>query len=267
MAAKGDSGRVAGELQTLRLTYNENIDGDRLASALEVIRDAQYRSSWRSYQQLQYLPSSVDDLISRGNGPVRLQQRVGAYADVTSPRFGNWRHIVGVNVFQQGVDGYTGTIEFNTTWYATDALTLRLIALPELSDDWLLWRGGNLFGSYRSKLLQLDLRADWIPRPRHELRLRWQWVGIDAEPRATYRNAPDGGLLRSDDALEPFTVSSLAVQFRYRYEIGPQSDFYIVYSRGGFERFDEQRSLGGLFGDMLEVRDSDQLLLKLRYRL
>ncbi|HEV8333103.1 MAG TPA: DUF5916 domain-containing protein [Steroidobacteraceae bacterium] len=267
VAATGDSGRIAGELQTLRLTYQENLDGDRLTSAIEGSRDVQYRSSWRSYQQLRYLPSSVDDLISRGNGPVRLQERVDVYGDVTSPRFGRWRYIVGGNLFQQGVEGYSGSIEFNTTWYATDALTLRLIALPELSEDWLLWRGNTLFGSYRSKLLQLDFRADWIPRPRHELRLRWQWLGIDAEPRAAYRNAADGELMRTAEELEPFTVSSLAVQFRYRYEIGPQSDFYIVYSRGGFQRFEEQRSLGGLFGDMLDVRDSDQLLLKVRYRL
>lgn len=267
VAAAGDSGRIAGELQTLRLIYQENLDGERLTSAIEGSRDVQYRSSWRSYQQLSYQPASVDDLISRGNGHVRLRERLGAYGDVTSPRFGRWRHIVGVNVYQQGVDGYTGAVEFNTAWYATDALTLRLIALPELSEDWLLWRGGTLFGSYRSKLLQLDLRADWIPRPRHELRLRWQWLGIEAEPRATYRNTADGELLRTIDPLDPFTVSSLAVQFRYRYEIGPQSDFYIVYSRGGFQRFDEQRSLGGVFGDMLDVRDSDQFLLKLRYRL
>jgi hypothetical protein len=267
VAATGESGRVAGELQSLRLTYQENLDGDRLTSGIEASRDVQYRSSWRSYQQLRYLPSSVDDLISRGNGPVQLQERIDLYGDVTSPRFGRWRYIVGANLFQQGVDGYSGSVELNTTWYATDELTLRLIALPELSEDWLLWRGGNLFGSYKSKLLQLDFRADWIPRPRHELRLRWQWIGIDAEPRAAYRSAADGELLRVDDPLLPFSISSLAVQFRYRYEIGPQSDFYVVYSRGGFQRFDDERTLGGLFDHMLDVRDSDQILLKLRYRL
>jgi len=267
VAATGESGRVAGELQTVRIVYQENIDGDRLTSAIEGSRDVQYRSSWRSYQQLRLLPASVDDLISRGNGPVSLRERVDVYGDVTSPRFGRWRYIAGVNLFQQGVEGYSGSVELNTTWYATDQLTLRLIALPELSEDWLLWRGGNLFGSYKSKLLQLDFRADWIPRPRHELRLRWQWIGIDAEPRATFRNAANGELLRTDDALLPFSISSLAVQFRYRYEIGPQSDFYVVYSRGGFQRFDDERTLGGLFDHMLDVRDSDQLLLKLRYRL
>jgi hypothetical protein len=63
-------------------------------------------------------------------------------------------------------------------------------------------------------------------------------------------------------------VNNLGLQVRYRYEIGPLSEVFLVYARGGFHLLqDDDRSVGDLFGDMSDVRDSDQFLVKVRYRL
>lgn len=227
-----------------------------------------YRNAWLAYQRLQYFPESVDDLLSQGNGPVKIDQRLGAYFDTTSPRIGNWRYIFGANVFQQGVDGYSQSIELNATWYASERLTVRMIAQPQRATDWLLWEGGNLFGSYRTRRLDLDFRLDWIPSPRHELRLRWQWIGIDAEPNAAYRTGSGGELTRTEEPLLPFTLANLGLQLRYRFAIAPQSDFYVVYSRGGYrQELDDQRRVNELFEDMWGLRDADQVVVKLRYKL
>ncbi len=66
--------------------------------------------------------------------------------------------------------------------------------LPQYSDDWLLWEQGNLFGTYRARRLDFDFRLDWIPAPRHELRIKWQWIGIEAEPRQAWRTDANGEL-------------------------------------------------------------------------
>ncbi|NJO13550.1 MAG: hypothetical protein HC872_08885 [Gammaproteobacteria bacterium] len=53
------------------------------------------------------------------------------------------------------------------------------------------------------------------------------------------------------------------MQLRYRYEIGPLSDLYFVYGRGGFSLMrDEEQGVGNLFGSMFDVRDADQLLVE-----
>ncbi len=66
----------------------------------------------------------------------------------------------------------------------------------------------------------------------------------------------------------PFTVSNLGLQLRYRYEMAPQSELFLVYGRGGYDLIDEDdRTVTQLFRDMGEVRDSDQFLIKFRYRL
>ena len=48
----------------------------------------------------------------------------------------------------------------------------------------------------------------------------------------------------------------------------PQSDFYVVYGRGGLELEDDpaEPGLGHLFSSAFELRDSDQLIVKVRYR-
>ena len=261
-------GRINGETQRLYTYYRENADGERLQSRLQLSRNVQYSSSWNAYQELRYLTSGVDDLISRGNGPVQLDERASAYFDATSPRFGDWQLAFGGYLYQQGVQDYSGRLQLTTSWYATQKLTVRIDLLPYYFDDWLLWEGSNLFGSYRGKRLDYDLRVDWIPAPRHELRVKWQWIGIDAEARAAYRTDADGDLFVVPERLPPFTVNNLGLQVRYRYEIGPMSELFLVYARGGFDLLrDDERSVGDLFGDMSDVRDADQFLIKLRYRL
>jgi len=279
VAAAGTDSRVSGETQRLYLAYRENLDGERLQSRVQVSRDVQYRSAWRAYEELRYIPSGVDDVISRGNGPVRLRQRFGAYTDISSPRIGNWVYMLGGYLFQQGVEDFSGWIFVGASWYPHENLTARLTLQPQYSADWLLWDNGTLFTSYEARRLDFDFRLDWIPAPRHELRVKWQWIGIDADPQQVYRTDSRGGLLpfvpvaatlRSSQlpATGPFTLSILGLQVRYRFEMGPQSDLFVVYGRGGLQMFnDDDRDVGQLFTDMTDVRDADQILVKVRYRL
>ncbi|MBL8268861.1 DUF5916 domain-containing protein [Steroidobacter sp.] len=263
-----DGGRVSGETQKLYTFYRENTDGQRLQSRLALSRDVSYASKWKAFQELRYVTSGVDDLLSRGNGTVRLKDRMSAYMDITTPRYGDWQFTLGSHVFQQGVEGYSGWMQFLAAWYPTEKLTLRFDLLPQYSADWLLWQDANSFGSFRAKRLDYDFRLDWIPAPRHELRIKWQWIGIDAELRRAYRTDAAGNLLPSTDPILPFTVNNLGLQVRYRYEMGPMSELFLVYARGGYNFIDaDERGVNELFRDMTDVRDADQFLIKVRYKL
>ena len=68
--------------------------------------------------------------------------------------------------------------------------------------------------------------------------------------------------------LAPFTVNNLGLQVRYRYEIGPLSELFLVYARGGFDLLtDDDRGVGDLLRGMSDARDADRFLIKVRYRL
>lgn len=268
VSSSNPSSRISGETQRLYLVYRENDLGQRLQPRIQVSRDVQYMSSWRAFEDLRFFPSGVDDRISRGNGPVRLDERIGAYFDATSPRLGNWVFVYSAYVFQQGVQDYSAWLQLGVSWYPREDLTLRWNLLPQWADDWLLWDSDNLFGSFRAKRLDADFRVDWIPSPRHELRVKLQWIGLQATPRAAYRTDPGGELRRSSDIVAPFTVNNLGLQIRYRFELAPLSDLFLVYARGGYDQFDgAERGVDDLFRHIPDVRDSDQFLIKVRFRL
>lgn len=261
-------GYLSGVIDRLYAVYRENDDGQRLPSRLQLTQDLRFTSGWRFFQDYRYFTSGVDDLISRGNGPVRQQSRLAAFFDVESPRFDRWQYLVTLYGYQQGVSGYSGWTEIGLSYFPRENLTLRLNVIPAYSADWLLWRGDNAFGSYRTQRCDIDFHLDWFPAPNHELRVRWQWIGIDAEPERAYRSRPDGELVETSEALRPFTVSNLGLQIRYRYQIAPLSELFVVYSRGGYDlREEDHRSVGGLFTRMTDVRDADQFLVKVRFRL
>ena len=261
-------GRINGESQRLYAYYRENEAGQRLQSRLQLSRTVQYASVWAAYQELRYLTSGVDDLISRGNGPVQFDDRLHAYADFVTPRFGDW----------QLDDGRVPVPAGSAGLHRAPAAVGRLVSDRKADDAGrpaaLLLRRLAAVGRRQPVRLVPGRapgfcpRADWIPAPRHELRVKWQWIGIDAESRAAYRTDAAGRLFPTAETLAPFTVNNLGLQIRYRYEIGPLSEVFLVYARGGFHLLqDDDRSVGDLFGDMSDVRDSDQFLVKVRYRL
>lgn len=268
VAPERDRERISGEWQRLYLQYRENTEGVRLPSRLQLSRDVQYTSAWRAYQEVRYLPGGSDDLISRGHGPVRIRDRYAAYADVTTPRLGDWVYGAGAYVFQQGVDGWSSYAQFRASWYPTEALTVRAIVQPLWTEDWLIWVRDDLLGAFEAERLDLDLRVDWIPTPRHELRVKLEWIGISGDPRHAYRTTAHGDLARTADIVRPFTVSNFGLQIRYRYELAPMSELFVVYGRGGFDQIvEDERSVGDLLRNVTDVRDADQFFIKLRYRL
>lgn len=94
-------------------------------------------------------------------------------------------------------------------------------------------------------------------------------MGLDAEGRTAYSVAggPRARVLGPRPAN--FSLAQFGLQLRYRFELAPLSDLYVVYGRGGefFEEGGRRRGTGGLWSDALDAVVADQLFVKLRYRL
>ena len=110
-----------------------------------------------------------------------------------------------------------------------------------------------------------DFRA--IPgqlRQWHILSLR----ALDARLRQAWEVGPGGQPIAvpTPADVSDFSLSNLGFQVRYRYELAPLSDLYVVYSRGGLDEENQSRSLADLLGDATSLRDAEQILVKLSYR-
>jgi hypothetical protein len=64
-----------------------------------------------------------------------------------------------------------------------------------------------------------------------------------------------------------FALSRLTSQLRYRWEIGPLSDLFVVYTRGSNLPGRVDDSFDDLFDDALREPVIDVFVVKLRYRL
>jgi hypothetical protein len=208
-----------------------------------------------------------DDLISRGNGLVYLKNQFNAGLNYNTPRRGAWRKSMGVDVFQEGIEDWGFGLNAGLTWYPYEKLNLDLSISPRWSPDWLIWLPENQqLASFSRTNISGTLTGNWFPADRHEVRLKAQWLTIDAEVEQGYRIGQDSRLVADESPVDDFAMINFGLQLRYRFEISPLSDFYIVYSRGGLERInDPARNTLDLLGESTELRDADQFLVKLRY--
>ena len=251
--------------------YNDR--GLRLFNTVAVNQYSEYRDGGNRLWDVYVTGPLNDDLVLRGNGYVRLPARIGLYAERYWARAPDGRFEV-YGELRSANEGFDGRGRFlvdlfgETIYHANDRL--RFTASLQLVDnpDWVIWQGGNALGQFAGRQVFLSAGTTWQIDAKQELRVRLEAIGLDAEARVLWRVAPGGAASRTTEPLDDFALRNLGFQVRYRYQIAPLSDLYIAYVRGGslFEESQGGFSLGDEFSRAFDLRDSEQLLVKLSYR-
>jgi hypothetical protein len=262
-----EDSRSASVSWDLMSVLSQNTYGDRAPIIISLRRGEKLRSGAYIHLDIEYQTEGYDDLISRGNGLVRLNERWNAELSYLAPRRGAWGKHFEVMLFQEGYDDWAAGIEANVTWFYRNNLNIDFRVNPQWSRDWLIWLQGDQFASFSKRQVTGEIVSSWFPADRHEVRLRTQWYVINADAEQGYRIGPCGRLVASNDAVKSFAMINFGLQLRYRYEIAPLSDLYLVYSRGGIERIENSdHSTLRLLGKSSGLRNADQILIKVRYR-
>lgn len=263
-------------------SYRSNDQGERIAWAAAVNRQSNRRDGGNEFFDVAMWSRGQDDLIMRGNGIVEMPAKLYAYYERFRPRKGAWQLSGSARYAGEGLQGPGRggvTLSFEPTYFVNDSLSFGASLELSHNEDWLLWRNegrpqgrNNLLATYRSDLAYLAAGATWLIDPRQELRVRLEAIGLDAEAVQAWRVAGRTAVA-SDEAVPDFSVRNLGFQVRYRYELAPLSYLYIAYVRGG-SLFQEALGggpgdpfgVGSEFRDAFDLRDSEQLLVKLSYR-
>ncbi len=247
------------------LRYNDR--DQRLPAFTELGHFWKFRNGNETYASFRIFTSGRDDLLLRGNGNIHQQARHELYAEFQKAVAGRSRFFGWVDVYQEGIDGWARAIHIEPRYFLTESLSVGLKLTYDDSDDWLIWTQGTQAASFRRRQVTTALDGAWYPRPKQELRLKAQWVGLRAEFRQAYTVGADAEPIATPALLSDFSLSNVSVQLRYRYEIGPLADLYVVYSRGG-DIFADSSAAGFArqLGDAWHHRTADEFLVKLRYR-
>ena len=92
-------------------------------------------------------------------------------------------------------------------------------------------------------------------------------VAFTARNPLPYLGDSSGSLNPVAIDLDPFTLSDLAFQVRYRYEILPLAYLYVVYSRGGrIIQTDLENDLEEIYKRPWNDPQADTFTVKVRYR-
>ena len=211
-----------------------------------------------------------DDLITRGNGQMRVRNGANAFIYRGFPRRRDWKFGFDASL---GLAGglrsdapYAWSASVNATHYFNDALNLELWLGHVTDQEQLIWQTGNLVAGFEMNRYDLGASVNWNIGTRHELRVKLEALGFDADQPRTWRIGGEGRPMASTDEVSPFSLRNMGFQVRYRYELAPLSNLYVVYGRGGFGFDDFAAGAFNQFSDAFSLRNDEQLLVKLAYR-
>jgi hypothetical protein len=238
-----------------------------------------YKGSFKNTTNVEftnfYRTNSKDYWITRGDvtAPyIKKPENYGTMLQFMGPSKNFFNYVLQVNR-EKGTQWMSSALGFSTSYMVMgnfalkDNLSLDLMYQHNKEDDWLNWIEGNLLGTYEKKQRVTVAGLNWFGGDKHELRVKAQMVAFTARQPKAYLGDLSGYLNPVDVALDPFSLSDLAFQIRYRYEIMPLAYLYVVYSKGGrIVEFDREDSLGELYKRPWNDPQADNFTVKLRYR-
>jgi hypothetical protein len=216
-----------------------------------------------------FLPERYEDIDSRGNGAYRVD--AGGWFEMLVATDANkmFSYSAGITAQQEHLGDVTYGASAGVTIRPLDVLSMDFDLRYKKRNDWLVYQGDRNFASFDGDEWQPSFDMNWFIAPGHQLRWNMQWAGVRAEDTGFYTvPAKEGDLqpgVRTPSDYD-FNLGVFTTQLRYRWEIAPLTDFYLVYNRGNSLRSDDDADVTDLFSDSIQDPVIDSVVAKLRYR-
>jgi len=253
------------------LRYEVNGDGFRTNNALAISGDATLNNLTNVGAFFGFFPQRYDDRNSFGNGTFEVRTRTFANVNYSTDESKSFSFSGQIGYRGEFVSGTSPDARLGFSWRPRHNLSMNLEVSYRDIDGWLLHQEGENFTAFKGKQWSPNLNLEFFPSSKQQLRLALQWIGIRAEEDRFF-TLPAGTTTLIQGPKPPgdtdsFSISQLNFQVRYRWQIAPLSDLFIVYTRGDSRRVAGLSEFGDLFRDNLNDPLGDQLVIKIRYRL
>ena len=259
----------------LGFSYEGNADLDKAGVSTYLTYEGSFRNTTNIEFTNFYRTSSKDFWITRDSlaSPyIKKPENYGTMLQFMGPSKEFFNYVLQMNR-EKGTQWMSSALGFQTSYMAMadfaprDNLSFSLMYHHSKEDNWLNWIEDNLLGTYAKKQRTTVASLNWFGGDKHELRVKAQMVAFTARQPKAYLGDTSGSLNPVEMALPPFSLSDLAFQIRYRYEIMPLAYLYVVYSKGGrILEFDREDSLGELYKRPWNDPQADNFTVKVRYR-
>lgn len=254
-------------------TYQQwNTSGDLIRSGFFYSNEMQFYSLKEFEFDLRLFPAAYEDWNTRGNGIYKKETRgsviLGYGADRSRPLYGSVQFELGNE--ELGGMRYVGGAGLNWRPEETTEVSLRLRLDRSLGQ--VLHYDGREMGEYDRKGFDSRLELSYYPNEQHQFSALLRWNLIRAEEMNRFLVPERTGKLikldrQADDEPWDFTATLMTMQLRYRWQIAPLTDLFVVYSRVSDGRFDGLQGIGEVAEDSWDQPRYADFIVKLRYRL
>jgi hypothetical protein len=256
------------------LRYEENANGDRTNNAFPVLNaNVTLNNLDRVSVGLLHFPKRYDDLNSFGNGTFATAERTNFNVNYQTNTALPVSYSVGFGRSGEFVGGNSSDFSTGITWRPQDNIAVAAGVSYNDRNGWLLHQQNQDFTTFDADQWRLDLSLEYFLTAKQQLSMALQWIGIEAVEDEFY-NLPAHLATKNRDLMkttkpaggaDDFSISQLNFQLRYRWQIAPLSDLFVVYTKGdnhrtAFLEFDE------LFENSWDNPLGSELVVKLRYR-
>lgn len=254
-------------------SYNQwNGNGDIVRQGLFATRNYTLMNNHSILVSARYFPKRVDDRLGRGSGdyylPGRPQLVLGWDSDPSQPLVYN----LNLDLNTEDLGERSTTSSAGVTFRPVENFSLQVETAYTDREGLLVYRGGGRYTSFEATQWSPKLTLNYFIDARQQIRFGMQWTGLKAFEKKFLQVNPNRieelrEVPKPNARSDSFSISRMTFQARYRWEIAPLSDLFIVYTRGGNlpgNTFDEYT---GLLQDAWTEPVVDTLVIKLRYRL
>ena len=256
---------------TLTSINQYNIDGEPVQLGQSIGRAWNYINNNSFDFRFLYLPSRVDDRLGRGTGDFRIPERYTISSNFSSNPARNIAFSLTLEAGQEDLGSKLFTSELGVVWRPNDRFSFDLGLSYTDREALLVHQGDGKYTSFEAHQWAPKLESNYFISSKQQFRISMQWNSLKAfedrfwevdSNRLEYLNP----VTNPDSEADDFVISRLTFQARYRWEIAPLSDLFVVYTRGS--------NLPGnsfsTFQDLLEQAWNDRIVdsfaIKLRYR-
>lgn len=253
-------------------TNEWNTSGLPVRMGLFLQRDYRFLSNDSFGFNLRYFPARYDDRLGRGTGAFQLPVRYGVNFDYETDPAQAISYSAGLGFDPEDLGPMRLSANAGIAWRPTDRFSVDMNLSYEDREALLVHRGDGNYTSFEAHQWSPRLEMNYFITAKQQLRFTTQWTALKAFEDSFYRvnQFEETSLIpvaNPDNDPDDFAISRLTFQARYRWEIAPLSDLFIVYTRGA----NLPRNSLFTFQDLLEQswndRVVDQFAIKLRYRL
>lgn len=256
---------------TYRINNQWNTDGRPVRLGLTYDREYNFLNNDTFRFGIGHFPERVDDRLGRGTGDFEIPARNRVSMSYATDPSQLLSLSSGLEARQESLGPSLYNFDAGVDWRPNDRFSAGIDVRYSDTEAILVHQGGGAYTSFEGHQWSPNFELNYFISNWQQLRLRVQWNSLKAFEDRFWQVNPDV-LQKLQPVAKPnidpddFAVNRMTLQARYRWEIAPLSDLFLVYTRGSNLPSDTFDTFPSLLEQSFNDRIVDTVAFRLRYR-